>query len=134
MNNDILKFWEPNAPSFEERFQSLIYAFENGYNTGISMEPFLDNKVEDTVATLKDFVTDTIWIGKIKRLRLDLSLNDYKTDPVVQQKASELIDLYDSNYKFELYEKFKNDSIIRWKDSLKKDLGLTRLTKKGLNI
>ena len=37
MNNKILKFWEPGAPSFEERLKSIKYAFDKGYKTSVSI-------------------------------------------------------------------------------------------------
>ena len=42
VNNHLLKFWEPGAPTFEERYESLKYAFYKGYKTSVSIEPFLD--------------------------------------------------------------------------------------------
>jgi len=41
-NNEILSFWEPNAPLYEERKQCLEYAFNVGYWTSVSVEPMLD--------------------------------------------------------------------------------------------
>lgn len=41
-DNATLKFWEPNATSFEERLESLKYAYANGFQTSVSAEPILD--------------------------------------------------------------------------------------------
>lgn len=45
-----LKFWEPNAPDFTERLESLKYAFSQGYQTSVSCEPMLDNNVGNVMA------------------------------------------------------------------------------------
>ncbi len=37
-NNDLLTFWEPKAPLFEERLESLKHAFKIGYKTSISID------------------------------------------------------------------------------------------------
>ncbi|MFX1340771.1 MAG: radical SAM protein, partial [Promethearchaeota archaeon] len=42
INNKTLKFWEPGAPNFEERLNSLRYANSLNYKTSVSIEPFLD--------------------------------------------------------------------------------------------
>jgi len=44
-NNDVLKFWEPGAPDYDERLTSLKYAFTKGYTTSVSCEPILDNDI-----------------------------------------------------------------------------------------
>ncbi len=62
IDNKVLKAWEPKAPGFDERFACLRYAFEKGFKTSISMEPFLD--IPDlTVSKVMPYVTDGIWIG-----------------------------------------------------------------------
>ena len=63
--NDILRFWEPNAPSFEERLASLKYAYNYGFKTSISIEPFLDKDPYILVENLVPYVTESIWIGKM---------------------------------------------------------------------
>ncbi|MFX1450548.1 MAG: radical SAM protein, partial [Promethearchaeota archaeon] len=52
-NNDKLMFWEPGAPSFEERFEALKYAYREGFKTSISIEPFLDKDPYILVEKLK---------------------------------------------------------------------------------
>jgi len=77
-NNDILQTWEPGATLFEERFECLQHAFGLGFSTSISIEPILDVfGVESLVETLKPFVTDTIWLGKMNRV----SSRSYDIDP-----------------------------------------------------
>ena len=64
-DNELLSFWEPQAPSFEERLESLKHAFKLGYKTSISIEPFLDKNPFLLVYKLIPFVTESIWIGKM---------------------------------------------------------------------
>ena len=44
INSSVLKFWEPDAPDYEERKKCLVYAFEKGFETSVSCEPMLDNE------------------------------------------------------------------------------------------
>jgi len=68
-DDDILSFWEPNAPKYEERKASLRYARENGFRTSVSMEPMLDTpQIKKTIADLRPFVTEDIWLGTMNHL------------------------------------------------------------------
>src|SRR5690606_9825812 len=132
-DSEVLKFWEPGAPSFEERMNSLEYAFSQGFQTSISIEPFLDSNVEAIIEKTRTFVTDSIWIGKMNRIKNNLTLNGH-TDENTNSAANELMDLYASDYKYQLYAKYKDDELIKWKESLKKDFNLPRPTEAGLDI
>lgn len=71
INDDVLKFWEPEAPRFEERFEALKYAYNYGYRTSISIEPFLDKDPIPLIKTLLPYVTESIWIGKMNYIRVN---------------------------------------------------------------
>jgi DNA repair photolyase len=90
LNSAILKFWEPNAPSFEERFDALKLAYHNGFKTSISCEPLLDNKPIQLIAVLEPFVTDSIWVGKANFLLRRLKMNGFN-DPETIHMAEKLI-------------------------------------------
>jgi len=66
---ELLKFWEPNAPKFEERIESLKYAFNSNYKTSVSIEPFLDKNPIPLIKKLIPLVTESIWIGKMNYIR-----------------------------------------------------------------
>ena len=132
-NNRTLSFWEPNAPSLKERLESLQFAYGEGFKTSISCEPFLDKTVEKLVEKTREYVTDSIWIGKANKLKAMLTLNGYM-DAESLKRANELEELYKSDYKNILYKLYKKDKMIRWKDSLKKDFGIELQTKSGLDI
>jgi len=129
-DSDTLKFWEPNAPNFDERIRALEYAFKTGYATSVSIEPFLDNNVEKLVDTIRPFINDSIWIGKVNKMRMHLTNNGH-TDTLTLEMATNLEGLYKSDYKFKLYNLYKDDPLIKWKDSLKKDFGIPLVTEIG---
>ncbi|WP_449040134.1 radical SAM protein [Parabacteroides goldsteinii] len=132
IDSNVLKFWEPNAPNYEERKKCLIYAFEKGFETSISCEPMLDSKTLKLVADLEEFVTDFIWIGKANFLLRRLNMNGISDGETIN-KANELIQLQsDTNIKI-LYRKLKNNPKIKWKESIKKVLNLEVSTVKGLD-
>jgi len=133
IDDSVLKFWEPNAPNFHERLSALKYAFKKGFNTSISIEPFLDNKVHKLVTKLRPYVSDSIWIGKVNRMIGCLHTNGSRNSKT-EKMAEDLQTLYDSDYKFRLYNLYKDDPIIKWKDSLKKDFGIRLVTLKGADI
>ena len=130
MDNEILSFWEPNAPYFEDRVLALETAFNKGFSTSISMEPLLDNDLEETkalVAKLEPFVTDSIWIGKMNKpeKRIKIEENEYIREYLSRQSDENII---------EIYNFFKNNEKIKWKESIKKIVGIEVPTEKGLDI
>jgi DNA repair photolyase len=132
-NSEILKFWEPNAPDYEERKECLIYAFNSGFNTSVSCEPMLDNHAVELVSELDPYVTDAIWIGKVNRLNPILNMNGFK-DTDTLSKTKELLSFQtDDNIK-RLYLELADNPKIKWKESIKKVVGLEISTVKGLDM
>ena len=69
MNDGILSFWEPNAPSYDERKKCLKYAFNMGFRTSVSMEPMLDSRnIEALIEDLLQFVSEDIWLGTMNHI------------------------------------------------------------------
>lgn len=122
-NSVILKDWEPGAPSFKERLACLKLAHSLGFETSVSMEPMLDNKPEAVVKAVRSYVTETIWLGKANRLKQRLSVNGHK-DKETMARADELLEWQSDANIHKLYQTLKNDPLIRWKDSIKKVVGL----------
>lgn len=113
VDNNLLRFWEPNAPTFEERMSALKYAFNEEYATSVSIEPFLDYDPEDLVQEVAPYSTESIWIGKMNYIsRRNLSKNE-----------KEYYDKVRKNYEFEhlkeIFEKLRDIPKIRFKDSIK---------------
>ncbi len=121
IDNEVLLFWEPGAPMYEERKSALIHAFENGFQTSLSCEPMLDENVEDIVCDLQDFITETIWVGKMNFLHKRLKINGY-SDKFTMQKANELLAMQSDEKILELVDKLNDNPKIRWKESIKKVL------------
>ena len=129
----VLAFWEPHAPEPEERVLALKLAHAGGYRTSVSCEPMLDANVEAVVAAVEPFVTDTIWLGKANLLRQRLSVNGHH-DPETTRRAAALTRSQCDERIRALYEKLKAHPKVRWKDSIKKALGLGRPAEPGLDV
>jgi DNA repair photolyase len=132
-NTNTLKFWEINAPSFNERKQSLIYAYNKGFSTSVSCEPMLDDTAEELVSVLSPYVTDSIWIGKANFLLRRLKMNGI-TDIETTNRANELLQLQSDEKIKSLYNNLMNNKKVKWKESIKKVVQLEISTKKGLDI
>lgn len=76
-DNEFLQFWEPGAPLFEERLEALKYAFEKGYKTSISIEPFLSDPIP-IIEKVKGFVTESIWVGPMNYIKTNGISNEEK--------------------------------------------------------
>ena len=132
-NSNILKFWETNAPDLAERLESLKYAFSEGYQTSVSCESMLDDNIGDVIDQVSPFVTDSVWLGKMNHLGSRLALNG-ETDPVTRKRATQLEQWQsDANIK-QLYGQFKDNPKIKWKESIKKVLGLKIPIEAGLDL
>lgn len=132
-NNKVLSFWEPGAPSFEERLNCLKHAFEQGFLTSVSCEPMLDNRIDLVVEAALPYVNDAIWLGKANFLVDRLKANS-EWDAESEQKAQQLIEWQNDEEIHKLYEKYKSNPLIKWKESIKKVVGLEIPTTPGLDI
>lgn len=122
-DNKVLKFWEPGAPSYEERLRCLQYAFKHGFETSISCEPCWGGDVDRLISELRPYVTDSIWIGKMNRGRARMQVNGY-WNPETAAEYYKLMDWYSDENMIALYNRYKEDPIIRWKESIAKVVGL----------
>lgn len=132
-NNDVLKYWEPGAPDYNERIKSLELAYELGFRTSISCEPMLDNHIERVIEDTIDFVSDAIWIGKANFLIRRLKMNGY-TDQETISRAEQLIEWQNDIAINSLYNTYKANTKIKWKESIKKVVGIDLPTQRGLDI
>jgi DNA repair photolyase len=120
-NVKALKYFEPNAPSFEERLDCLKWAFQEGFSTSISCEPMLDNNIDAVLNEVFPYVNETIWIGKANELlerkngkKGRLEINGHY-DPITIKVAKRLIAWQSDENILQLYEKYKDDPKIWWK-------------------
>ena len=114
----ILSYWEPNAPAYDERLASLIYAYENGFETSVSVEPMLDSaNIDALISDLSPYVTNAIWVGTMNHLgRFE------KGSDMVLRQAIKTIQRgqTDANIKA-IYQRYKHNPLIKWKKEIKKN-------------
>ena len=128
LNSEVLAFWEPGTPPFEDRLEALKIAYTNNFKTSISIEPFLDYDPCPLVRTLRPFVTESIWIGRMNYIdRKNLSEEEKGQFDAIREN-------YTMKNILSIYKLFKDDPIIRWKDSIKKMLAKSSMSKPLWNI
>lgn len=127
----VLKYWEPEAPGFEERLNSLAVAKSRGFETSVSCEPMLDApNIVRLVEKLRPHVTDSIWIGKMN----DIS-NRVKVATAADVAEVERIRRGQTNTRIlEIYAQLKDDPLIKWKESIKEVVGIATPDKIGMDI
>lgn len=113
-DNNLLEFWEPSAPSFEDRLESVKKAFYQGFKTSISIEPFLDEDPFDLVDVLLPYTTESIWIGRMNYL----SKSNFKTNELENYDYIKEINKNENLLKIIKKAEEYNDSLIRIKDSI----------------
>lgn len=130
VDSNTLKFWEPYAPDYSERKQSLIYAYYAGFKTSISCEPMLDNNIQAVIEDLSKYVTDAIWLGKMNFVLRRLRTNGH-TDELTLKAANQILSWQSDDEIETLYNKYKDNPMIKWKESIKKVVGLDISVVKG---
>ncbi len=131
MNNDLLRYWERNAPLFEERFECLKLCFDRGFKTSVSIEPALDiPNIKQLVDTLKPFVSEKIWIGIMKQVKQRVIIETKEDRKAVErilrnQTEDNIIAMYRaiSTYPVVCFKDATREVIdkkIAWKDSIRK--------------
>ena len=130
MDNEILSFWEPGAPQFDERRQALQYVFDKKFATSVSCEPMLDTEnIDALIDGLLPMVTDAIWIGKMARIRHCVEITDDTVEKAVQRiEAGQT----DENIKA-IYDRHKDNSKIKWKGEIKKIVDLKSPERPGMD-
>lgn len=132
-SNETLGFWETDAPSYEERMESLKHAFNKGFETSISCEPMLDNRISVVIEEVLPYVTNTIWVGKMNKMIGRLKMNGFSDDETLA-KANQLLAWQEDAEIVKLYNRYKDHPQIRWKESIKKVVDLDIPDVKGLDI
>jgi DNA repair photolyase len=131
LNDAILSFWEPGAPAYAERRSALKHAFDHGFETSVSIEPMLDaDHIKGLVDDLSPLVTHSIWIGQLNKIRGRVKIEDENVEEAVQA-----IEQGQTDDKIKLiYGMFKDNPLIRWKDSIKKVVGIEAPQEPGMDI
>jgi len=136
-SDETLRAWEPGAPNIMERLKSLGHAHKLGFRTSVSMEPLLETNEDEIVALveiLAPLVTDSIWIGKMNRPVERMRRNGYWVEQADKDMAEALIASQSDECILALYERLKDYPRIKWKESIKKVVGIEIPTESGLDI
>jgi len=128
-DNELLAFWEPGAPTFEERCDALAYAFDAGFETSVSVEPMLDaDNIDQLIAAILPRVGHSIWLGKMNYL------NQVVVDgPDVTQELERIRASQTDERILDIYNRHKDNTAIHWKESIKDIVGLPRSEQPGID-
>jgi DNA repair photolyase len=131
MDDEVLAFWDTNAPRFDERLACLEHARGMGYATSISIEPMLDPpNVIPLFQRLKPYVTHSIWLGKMNQIRKRVRP---RTEEEIQS-CNRLKEQQSDEHIREIYGQLRVEPLVRWKDSIKQVIGLELAGEAGLDI
>ena len=120
---DALLMWEPNAPAFTERLAALRLAHDLGWATSVSMEPMLDTTPWRVIDLVRPYVTESIWLGLMRHHRQRLALN-VPHNVAARIAGDDLADAWSDEVVILIYRMYQNDPLIRWKDSIRKVVGI----------
>jgi len=132
VSNETLALWEPGAPNFVERLRALSEAYWEGFQTSVSCEPMLDTDMGELIRAVSPWVTDCVWLGIMNSPFARLGINGAHEE--VLEAAAKLVAFYDTAAVKALYQRYKDDPMIKWKESIKKIVGIEVPTEKGLDI
>jgi len=118
VNDEVLSFWEPLAPKFQERLHCLQYAYTKGFATSVSCEPYLDTSVENTYTACRKFITDSFWIGKLRHFNSRVKLDDATAEQIKKYVESLKAALSDE-FVAGIYHLLNGQPFIQWKDSIR---------------
>jgi DNA repair photolyase len=130
-DDQILSYWEPNAPCYDERKQCLRHAYQVGFKTSVSVEPMLDSaNIDALISDLSPYVTDAIWIGTMNHLkRLEKG-----SDTVLRQAIGRIRKGQTNSVIKAIYQRHKGNPMIKWKKEIKKMVGIPIPKQNGLDI
>jgi len=121
VSDRILSWWEPGAPRFSERLVCLGLAKSWGFQTSVSAEPCLDfERVDELIARCLPLVTDSIWIGKMNHAKRRVRpRNDEEREAVALLEHEQRDGVIHA-----LYQRWCEEPKVKWKDSIKRVVGL----------
>ncbi len=117
------RYWEPFAPSINQRIKALEYTNDYEWNNSISIEPFLDDGVVNLINAVDSCVSHTIWIGPMNKIHVPKNL-----------WTKELTNLYSGESLSQLKSEIDslNNPKIRYKDHFLNILARSRKKEKGV--
>lgn len=120
--DDVLAFWEPGAPSFDERLKCLQYAHYRNYQTSVSAEPYLDSGIEHLYTRCYPFITESFWIGTLREFKRRVDKSRISVGQMYDY-VRPLLECQSRNAVLRLYEKLNGRPLIKWKDSIREIVG-----------
>lgn len=120
----ITAFWEPGAPAPAERVEALRLAFEQGYRTSVSAEPLLGGleTALQLLPVVRPYVTDSIWIGKMNKIRTRVEMSD----PEVLHHVRRIEHAQRDEEVMAIVQALEHDPLVRWKDSFQEVMARAR--------
>lgn len=106
--NDVLLFWEPGAPSIEERMMAAQHAFHCKFKTSFSIEPLLTPSYIKMVSCLSLFTTESIWIGIMNYTPSDIGESNYYKQRVRETQSKKFLEILVKTYQHHPYVRFKS--------------------------
>ena len=122
-DDNVLRTWEPGAPDYSTRMRSAAFLNDFGFETSVSIEPYLDETVGDLIGAMLETVSGVVWVGKMNRIRQrvdEMALISAGGPTIASMEAG----IYSDDFVKKLYETWKRESRVRWKDSIRKVVGL----------
>jgi len=120
--DDVLAFWEPGAPNFEERLSCLKYAHYHNFHTSVSAEPYLDDSIKHLYIRIFPYITESFWIGTLREFKRRVDKSKISVDQMYDY-VRPLFECQSRNAILRLYEKLNGRPLIRWKDSIREIVG-----------
>jgi len=129
-----LSYWEPNAPPFIERLSALCYAAAAGYRVSVNTEPLTCNRqvagilAEQMLHHLSGLPSwATIWLGRMNQ-------PERRVVRDTENRLPALMAEWDIDGVRWLYDRFRDEPRVRWKNSFKDVLGLPRNERPGMDV
>jgi DNA repair photolyase len=132
-HDDVLRFWEPSAPAFDERLACLKMCYNANLNTSVSAEPILDTDTRQLINIVSPYVNDAIWIGTPNHLLRRLKVNGCNSIINIKH-AKVLTQELNDEYIFGLVNEFRENPKIKWKESIKKIAGIEYAINAGEDV
>jgi hypothetical protein len=122
ISEEVLAFWEPGAPNYEQRIKSLSCAYYEGYKTSVSCIPYLDAWPLHVYAACEPYLSESFWIGKILRWGSRLDLTGV-TNEQLARFVEPLKTAQSDQFVRALAAVTQGKARIRWKDSIQEVTG-----------
>jgi len=132
LSDSVTQYWEKDASMPGGRYECLKMAYRAGFKTSVSCEPMLCG-FDELVAMINGFapyITDAMWIGKMNDIKRRVKIKTQEDERHVRQ----LLSYYSYENIMRIYYKFKDYPQVKWKDSIKKVVGIEAPKEIGLDI